>query len=104
MASSVSIDRLARHVRRGDLPAWLPRAPQVTMHQGTLDSVDIGRGVAAFGFNDPSGLVVPSVRYLQAYSDTRPPEAGDVVWAQHFGTDLVILGRHVVPDATVIIP
>lgn len=101
MASSVSIDRLARHVRRSDSPAWLPRAPQVTLHQGVLDDVDPGRNVVNFAFNDPSGLILPGVRYLQAYSATNLPQAGDVVWAQHFGTDLMILGRHVVPDATV---
>lgn len=101
---SFAADRLARHVRRPDTPSRVPRAPRVTLHQGVLAGVDVGRGVVNFAFNDPSGLILPGVRYLQAYSADRPPEAGDVVWAQHFGTDLVILGRHVVPDSVITIP
>lgn len=101
MASSNSIDRLARHVKRTDQPAWLPRTPRVSLHQGVLADVDLGRNTVQFAFNDPSGLILPGVRYLQAYSDTNQPRAGDVVWAQHFGTDLMILGRHVVPTSTV---
>jgi hypothetical protein len=103
MASSSAIDRLARSVKRGDQPAWVPRAPQVTMYQGSVTAVDTFKGIVGFQFNDPSGLVLPGVRYLQSYSAANPPAAGDVVWAQHFGTDIVILGQHVVP-ANLIIP
>lgn len=101
---SFAIDRLARHVKRADQPAWLPRAPQVTLHQGVLSAVDLGRNTVQFQFNDPSGLVLPGVRYLQAYSPSNPPQAGDVVWAHHFGTDFLVLGQHVVPTSTVVLP
>lgn len=104
MASSDSIARLARHVKRTDAPAWLPRAPRISLHQGVLADVDLGRNTVHFEFNDPSGLILPGVRYLQAYSDTHQPRVGDVVWAQHFGTDVLILGRHVVPTEAVIVP
>lgn len=102
MLSDQARDRLARAVRgRGDSP-WTPRQPQLSMHQGVLSNVDLGRGVVDFEFPDPSGLVVPQVRYLQSYSDTNPPTAGDVVWAGHFGSDLVILGRHYIPTGTIV--
>lgn len=104
LAHSFAIDRLARHVSRGDTPAWMPRAPRVTLHKGLLADVDLGRSTVQFAFNDPSGLVLPGVRFLQAYSDTNPPRTGDVVWAQHFGTDLMVIGRHVVPTSTVVLP
>jgi hypothetical protein len=102
VASSSAIDRLARSVKRGGTPAWLPRAPQMTLHQGWLDRVDLFKGIVDFQFNDPSGLLLPAVRYVQAYSAENPPQVGDVVWAQHYGTDFMILGRHVVPDDVVI--
>jgi hypothetical protein len=74
----------------------------MSMHQGTLSDVDLGRGVVDFQFPDPSGLVVPSVRVLQPYSADRPPSAGDVVWAAHFGADLFILGQHAIPSNTIV--
>jgi hypothetical protein len=95
-------DRLARAIRGNNTPAWTPRQPQLSMHQGTLSNVDLGRGVVDFEFPDPGGLIVPQVRYLQPYSDLNPPAAGDVVWAGHFGSDLVIFGRHHIPTGTVV--
>lgn len=102
MLSDQARDRLARAIRGGSTPAWTPRQPQLSMHQGTLSGVDLGRGVVDFEFPDPGGLIVPSVRYLQPYTDANPPVAGDVVWAGHFGSDLVIFGRHHIPTGTVI--
>jgi hypothetical protein len=99
---SSAIDRLARSVQRGGSSGWVPRAPQLTLHQGTVTDVDTFGGVVGFQINDPSGLVVPAVRYLQAYSATNPPTAGDIVWAHHYGTDLLVLGQHVVPPNIVI--
>lgn len=97
-----NISRFARNAKgRGDSP-WTPRQPQLSMHQGTLSAVDLGRGVVDFAFPDPSGILVPQVRYLTAYSDLNPPVEGDVVWAGHFGTDLVIFGRHHVPTGTIV--
>lgn len=103
MASGNSIDRLARSVKRNGQPAWLPRAPQMSLHQGTVNSVDLFNGIVGFQFNDPSGLVLPGVRFMQSYSATNLPAVGHVVWAQHFGTDLIVLGQHVVP-ANIVIP
>lgn len=94
-----NIDRFARAARgRGDSP-WTPRQPQLSMHQGTLSGVDVGRGVVDFSV---PGLVVPQVRYLTAYSDLNPPVEGDVVWAGHFGSDLVVFGRHYIPTGTIV--
>lgn len=95
--SGSPLDRLARNIKRTNSTAWSPRAPQFSMHQGTVNAVDTFNGFVDFGLNDPSGLVVPSVRYLQSYSADNPPTVGDVVWAQHFGTDLLVLGQHLVP-------
>ena len=102
MASRNIIDQLARAAKRGDQPAWTPRAQQVSMYQGFVTRVDTFNGIVDFQINDPSGLVLPSVRYLQSYSADNPPGVGHVVWAQHFGTDIVILGQHVVPNSIVI--
>lgn len=97
-----NIDRFARAARgRGDTP-WTPRQPQLTMHQGTLSGVDLGRGVVDFELPDGSGLVVPQVRYLTPYSAANPPVEGDVVWAGHFGSDLIVFGRHHIPTGTIV--
>jgi hypothetical protein len=102
--SGSPLDRLARNIKRSNSTAWSPRAQTSTMHQGTVNSVDLFNGHVDFGLNDPSGLVVPAVRYLRAYSAVNPPTVGDVVWAQHFGTDLLILGQHVVPPFATVTP
>ena len=102
MASRTIIDQFARAAKRGDQPAWIPRSPQVSMYQGFVTRVDNFNGIVDFEMNDPSGLVLPGVRFLQPYTATRTPGVGDVVWAQHFGTDIVILGQHVVPNSIVI--
>lgn len=98
-ASDDLIARFARTVARGDNSSSirLPRAPQMTMHMGTLAEVDINTNTAHFQFNDPSGLIVPGVRVLQAYSATNTPSAGDIVWAHAYGTDMMIVGQHMVP-------
>lgn len=103
MASGSSLDRLARAVKRSgtSTPAWLPRAPQMSMHQGTLTRVDTFNGLVDFQLPDPSGLIVPAVRYMQPYTADNPPRIGDVVWAQHYGTDLLVLGQHMVLDGSV---
>jgi hypothetical protein len=100
--SGSPLDRLARSVKRGDQPAWIPRAPTATMYQGFVDSVNSFKGVVDFQLNDPSGLVIPGVRFLQSYSATNLPQPGHVVWVQHSGTDLIVLGQHVVPTDIVI--
>lgn len=98
-----AIARLARRVSRGSNSSSirLPRAPQLSVHMGTLAEVDTFTNTAHFQFNDPSGLVVPGVRYLQHYSPTHLPEAGDTVIAHHYGTDLYIVAQHFVPNNVV---
>lgn len=103
---SEAIRRVAQRIGRvpDTSPSWCPRPPRLTLHMGTLEAVDIGTNTAHFGFNDPSGLIIPGVRYLRAYSADNPPRPGDVAWACHYGTDLMILGQHLVPTSTVIVP
>ena len=101
--SRASMSRLARQVRRADESVWVPRAPTPTLHLGVLTGVDIGRNTVSFLANDPALKEIPGVRYLQAYSAANPPQEGDVVRALHFGTAIMILGRHVVPDSAVIL-
>lgn len=97
------IARLARRVSRGGNSSSirLPRAPQLTMHMGVLAAVDNNTNTAHFEFNDPSGLIVPGVRIVQAYTAANPAQAGDIVWAHHYGTDLMIVGQHMVPNNVV---
>lgn len=96
------IDRLARQVARSDSqPAYVPRAPQLSLHMGTLTAVDNSTNTAHFQFNDPSGLILPGVRVLQAYSASNIASAGDIVWGFHNGTDFMIAGQHMVPTNTV---
>lgn len=104
-----SVNRLARVARRGDEPASNPRPPQMSLHKGWVRGVDIGRNVAGFEFNEPedlhpSGLVVPGVGFMQAYTADNPPQDGEVAWLQQWGNTVMLLGRHVVPDSTVTAP
>jgi hypothetical protein len=69
---------------------------------GTVNSVDLFNGIVDFEFNDPSGLVAPGVRFIQSYSPDTPPSVGDTVWTFHNGTDLLVMGQHVVPTNLVI--
>lgn len=101
--SGSPLDRLARNIKRTNSTAWAPRPQQMTMHLGTVNAVDLFNGVADFLTNDPSGLVIPAVRYLQPYTADNVPSLGDVVWGMHFGTDMMIMGRHIVP-ANLVIP
>jgi hypothetical protein len=41
------------------------------------------------------------VRFLQSYGPDHLPEEGDVVWAQHYGTDFMVFAQHVVLNGTV---
>lgn len=97
MATGSPLDRLARAVRGSTTnnPAWLPRAPRLTMHQGTITRVDTYNGLVDFQFPDPSGSILSAVRYIQPYTAGNPPQIGDVVWAHHYGTDFMVLGQHV---------
>lgn len=103
MATSDAIARAARAIKRSNTtnPAWIPRSPQMTMHQGTLTRVDPYNGVADFQFPDPNGLIVPSVNIVRPYTSPADAQVGHVVWAIHNGTDLMILGQHQVLSGTV---
>lgn len=102
MASGSPLDRLARSVRRGGQSAWTQRTPSLSLHQGTVNRVDTFNGIVDFLANDPSDLVIPSVRYIQPYTASNTPQLNDVVWGMHFGTDMFILGQHHVPTNIVI--
>lgn len=102
MASGNPFDRLARNVKTGGAPAWVPRAPQLSMQLGTVTNVDPFNGVVAFQFADPSGVIVPGVRYVQPYSGGNSPQVGHNVWALHYGTDLMVLGQQIVQTNLVI--
>jgi hypothetical protein len=93
------ITRLARRVSRGNNTSSirLPRAPQLSLHMGTLADVDNNTNTAHFEFNDPSGLIVPGVRVVQAYGGTNQPAIGHTVWAYNYGTDFMIIGQHIIP-------
>jgi hypothetical protein len=69
---------------------------------GTIAASDINTNTAHFQFDDPSGLIVPGVRVIQAYGAGNQPAIGHTVWAFHNGTDLMILGQHVIPTNTII--
>lgn len=102
--SGSPLDRLARNIKRTNSTAWSPRPPQLTLHQGVINAVDTFNGHADFMTNDPTGLVIPAVRYIQPYTATNTPTVGDVAWAMHFGTDILIMGQHVVPPYSFITP
>jgi hypothetical protein len=97
--------RLARQIKRmeSDESVWVPRAPTPTLHLGWLDEVDPYRNVAVLRTNDPSLQTLPTVPWVQAYTATNLPTAGDLVQALRFGTSVRILGRLVVPDSTVLL-
>ncbi len=89
--------RLARNIKGTSSTAWAPRQQKMSMHQGTVNRVDTFSGIVDFLTNDPSGLVIPTVRYIQPYTSTNSPTVGDVVWGLHFGADMFVLGQHIVP-------
>ena len=96
------IARLARNIKRGGASTgWVQRAPTTSLHMGTVGTVDLFNGVVDFQYNDPSGNVQAGVRYVQPYGTDSPPTAGDTVWAIHTGTDLIVLGQHIVPTPVV---
>jgi hypothetical protein len=94
----------ARKVARpGNAPAQLTRAPKMSMHQVTVGTVDTGTGTVQVQFNGAADTT-GGVRYIQAYTATNPPQAGDIAWGHHNGTDFTVVGRHIVPNSTVILP
>lgn len=102
MVSRKVIAEAARAAKRGGQPAWIPRPTSMQLYQGTINSVDHFNGVVDFETNDPSGLVLPGVRVLQAYSPSNPTGVGHVAVGVYVGTDFYVIGQHVVPNSIVI--
>lgn len=91
-------DILARAIAKSGTTssAWVNRAQQVSMHQGTLTRVDTFNGIVDLQLPDPSAPLLQSVRYIQPYTLTNLPTVGDVVHMMHNGTDVFVLGQHVI--------
>ena len=101
-SADARIAALARNLRRPDnSPIRVPRTAQLSLHQGLIADVDVGTNTVHWSFNG-SDEIATGIRYLQAYSDLNPPMVGDVAWAHYNGTSLLVLGRHAVPNSTVV--
>ncbi len=96
------ISQLVQQIARPDDSMWVPRAQQPTIHMGVLTGVDLGRNTVSLQTNVPSMLELPTVSWMESYSSSNPPITGDVVRMLHFGTSVLVLGRHVVPNSIVI--
>lgn len=97
-----TIARLARNIKRGGTTTgWVQRAPTMTLHMGTAGTVDQFNNVADFNYNDPSNAVQSRVRVLLPYPAGVSPAEGDTVIAIHTGTDMWIIGQHIVPTSVV---
>lgn len=91
----------ARQLARPDNSSMhAPRTAQLSLHMGTIADVDLTTGTVRWSFNG-SDTVADGVRFIQAYSDANPPQAGDIAWSHYNGTSLLVLGRHSVPNSTV---
>lgn len=104
MASHVSISRLARNIRRPDVPVWVPRSQHPVFHVGMLDDVDNGRNLASFAWNDPSGAITAGVPIAMSYTPDHLPASGHVVQAMQWGNTLQIMNRIIVPSGFITIP
>jgi hypothetical protein len=90
-------DMLARAIKKSNNTntAWVPRPQQVSFHQATLTRVDTFNGIADCQMPDPSGLILPAVKYMVPYTSSNLPSIGDVVHMIHTGTDVLIMGQHI---------
>lgn len=104
MASHAALSRLARNIRRPDVPVWVPRNPFPTFHVGWLSDVDNGRNLASFQWNDPSGSVTAGVPIAMSYTPDHLPADDHLVQAMQWGNTLQIMSRIVVPDGVIIVP
>jgi hypothetical protein len=69
----------------------------MALHQLTVTHVDVFSGVVGVQFPDPSGTIVSGVRFMQSYGPGNPPQVGHTVWAHQYGTDLLVVGQHIIP-------
>lgn len=104
MATGTSLQELARAIkgRSGNNPVWVPRAPQLTLHQGTLINVDPYSGSVSFQFPDPNTPVLNNVGYVRPYTNSNQPADGHTAWGFQYGGMFVVLGQHVVQNNLVI--
>ena len=100
---SNALTQLVQQIARADESMFVPRAQNPTIHMGVLTGVDYGRSTAAMLTNVPDMTALPTCRWIESYSATNPPAAGDVVRFLHVGTAVHILGRHVVADSAVLL-
>lgn len=86
---------LAQSLARQDgSPIRVPQTAQLNLHQGLIAAVDTGTNTVHWQHNG-SGAITEGVPYIQAYSELRPPNAGDVAWAVQNGPGTFLaLGRH----------
>lgn len=96
---SVSAARLAQTIRNPELPPWLPREPQLTLHVGLLDGVDYGRNAVAWRWTHPSGEITRGVPFMRAYSSVYPPRAGHIAVGMQFGDTFRVIGEQVLGTA-----
>lgn len=97
--SSVFRD-IARRISRNDSSVRVPKAPQISLHQGKLAAVDNNTNTVHFTHNG-TGVVIPGVPVMMSYTTTRTPAVNDVAVLQMHGTDPVIVGYLVVPTNVV---
>lgn len=76
--------------------AWMPRPMQMSHHQATLTRVDTFNGIVDLQLPDPAAPLLQAVRYIRPYTENNLPTVGDVVHMIHTGTDVLVLGQHVI--------
>jgi hypothetical protein len=97
------ISQLVQQIARPDESVWVPRAQEPTIHMGVLTGVDLGRSTVSLQTNVPAMTQLSPVGWVESYSPVNQPATGDVVRMLHFGTSVLVLGRHVVPNSTVLL-
>jgi hypothetical protein len=99
MLGSHTARKLARRIVQGNTPAQVRRPLTVDIHHLTVTQVDVFSGTVGVQFPDPSGngTEVSAARVVQPYTTDHPPLAGDIAVVHQYGTELYVMGQHVVP-------
>ena len=94
-----AIRKLARSIVQGNTPAQVRRPLTVDIHHLTVTQVDEFSGTVGVQFPDPSGngTIVSGVRVVRPYTSDSPPTAGDIAVVHQYGTEMYVMGQHVVP-------
>lgn len=105
MASiTAQIAAFARKVTSpGNASIRTTRTPKLSLHQVTIAASDTGTNTVHVQFNG-SDDITEGIRVIEPYSESNPPQAGDIAWGLHNGTDFGVFGRHRIPNGTVILP